>query len=102
MNFATAALSLFKEKSVRANNHNERGGAGLYPLWEEGGAGKYAGEPFVLLGGSSGVGQLSECPSVSRASDGPMATTSSSAASGEAHGLRSHHLDMLATQHRVR
>ncbi|KAI0091060.1 GroES-like protein [Irpex rosettiformis] len=32
-------------------------GAGLTPPWQAGGRGKYAGQPIVILGGSSAVGQ---------------------------------------------
>ncbi|KAA1476194.1 GroES-like protein [Dentipellis sp. KUC8613] len=51
VSFATAAVGLYAPKS-------KRGGAGLTPFWEEGGKGKYASEPIVVLGGSSCVGQL--------------------------------------------
>ncbi|TCD60664.1 hypothetical protein EIP91_009724 [Steccherinum ochraceum] len=34
------------------------GGAQLTPPWEEGGLGKYAGQPFLLFGGASSVGQI--------------------------------------------
>ncbi|EKM58622.1 uncharacterized protein PHACADRAFT_207433 [Phanerochaete carnosa HHB-10118-sp] len=48
---ATAALGLYDKKQ------KPHGGIGLTPPWEEGGGGKYAGEPIVILGGASGVGQ---------------------------------------------
>ncbi|KAA1476193.1 GroES-like protein [Dentipellis sp. KUC8613] len=51
VSFATAAVGLYAPKS-------KRGGAGLTPFWEDGGRGKYASEPIVILGGSSCVGQL--------------------------------------------
>ncbi|CAL1717202.1 unnamed protein product [Somion occarium] len=35
----------------------EGGGAELTPLWKPGGRGKYAGQPIVIFGGSSSVGQ---------------------------------------------
>ncbi|OCH88659.1 GroES-like protein [Obba rivulosa] len=48
---ATAALGLFDpyvfERSVR-----------LYPPWEDGGRGRYAGKPMVVFGGASCVGQF--------------------------------------------
>ncbi|KZT00923.1 GroES-like protein [Laetiporus sulphureus 93-53] len=47
---ATAAVGLF-------NQYSESGSAHLYPPWEPGGRGKYDGEPFLVFGGSSSVGQ---------------------------------------------
>lgn len=35
----------------------ERGGAELTPPWQTGGSGKYTGQPIVIFGGSSSVGQ---------------------------------------------
>ncbi|KAH8091371.1 GroES-like protein [Cristinia sonorae] len=35
----------------------ERGGAGLVAPWQNGGLGKYAGQPIVVFGGSTSVGQ---------------------------------------------
>jgi len=35
----------------------ERGGAEYYPFWREGGRNKYSGEPIVIFGGSTSVGQ---------------------------------------------
>ena len=35
-----------------------RRGLGLTPFWAEGGRGKYAGQPIVIIGGASNVGQL--------------------------------------------
>ncbi|THH23065.1 hypothetical protein EUX98_g8110 [Antrodiella citrinella] len=35
----------------------QQGGAGLTAPWREGGRGKYAGQPIVVLGGASSVGQ---------------------------------------------
>ncbi|KAH8074798.1 GroES-like protein [Cristinia sonorae] len=35
----------------------ERGGAGLVAPWQDGGVGKYAGQPIVVFGGSTSVGQ---------------------------------------------
>ena len=45
---ATAALGLYNEK---------KSGAGLTAPWE-GGRGKYAGQPILIIGGSSSVGQI--------------------------------------------
>ena len=49
---ATAALGLYDSK------HPPRGGLALTPPWEEGGRGKYAGQPIVISAGSSSIGQL--------------------------------------------
>ncbi|PCH39326.1 GroES-like protein [Wolfiporia cocos MD-104 SS10] len=46
---ATAALGLF--------NQGKSNSAGLYPPWEEDGSGRYAGQPIVIFGGASSVGQ---------------------------------------------
>ncbi|GJE89876.1 zinc-binding alcohol dehydrogenase family protein [Phanerochaete sordida] len=46
---ATSAVGLYNPKSG--------GGLGLTPAWEAGGRGKYAGEPILILGGASAVGQ---------------------------------------------
>ncbi|TFY82414.1 hypothetical protein EWM64_g1604 [Hericium alpestre] len=51
VSFTTAAVGLYAPKS-------KHGGAALTPFWEEGGMGKYADQPIVILGGSSCVGQL--------------------------------------------
>ena len=51
LTLATAALGLYNKKQ------EPNGGLGLYPPWEEGGRGKYAGQPIVIIGGSSSVGQ---------------------------------------------
>ncbi|KIP06233.1 hypothetical protein PHLGIDRAFT_91081 [Phlebiopsis gigantea 11061_1 CR5-6] len=51
LTMATAALGLYN-KSIQPF-----GGAALSPPWEEGGRGKYAGQPIVVLGGASSVGQ---------------------------------------------
>ena len=47
---ATAAFGLYSSPAQRL-------GAGLTPSWEESGRGKYAGQPILLVGGSSAVGQ---------------------------------------------
>ncbi|EKM58626.1 uncharacterized protein PHACADRAFT_207435 [Phanerochaete carnosa HHB-10118-sp] len=46
---ATASLGLY--------SHNEADGIALTAPWEEGGRGKYTGEPILIIGGSSAVGQ---------------------------------------------
>lgn len=51
LTLATAALGLY------ANRNEPDGGLGLTPPWEEEGRGKYAGEPILIAGGASGVGQ---------------------------------------------
>ncbi|GJE89873.1 zinc-binding alcohol dehydrogenase family protein [Phanerochaete sordida] len=48
---ATAAFGLYQAKQ------QPLGGLGLTPVWEEGGRGKYAGEPIVIIAGATGVGQ---------------------------------------------
>lgn len=48
----TAALGLYCGPS------GERSGAGLTPPWEEGGRGKYTGQPCLVFGGTSSVGQF--------------------------------------------
>ena len=48
----TAALGLYDTRPGL--------GAGLVAPWEEGGRGKYAGQPIVVIGGSSSVGQCGE------------------------------------------
>ncbi|TCD60724.1 hypothetical protein EIP91_009630 [Steccherinum ochraceum] len=47
---ATAAIGLYAPKA-------EFGGAALTAPWKDGGAGKYADEPILVIGGSSAVGQ---------------------------------------------
>ncbi|GJE98512.1 zinc-binding alcohol dehydrogenase family protein [Phanerochaete sordida] len=47
----TAAASLYNDKQPG------NGGAGLLPPWKEGGRNKYAGQPIVVIGGASSVGQ---------------------------------------------
>jgi len=46
---ATAALSFYSRKDA--------GGIALTAPWEEGGRGKYTGEPILVIGGASAVGQ---------------------------------------------
>lgn len=48
MSLATAALALYNPKPA---------GVGLEFAWEESGRGKYAGQPFLVIGGASSVGQ---------------------------------------------
>jgi len=47
LGLATAVIGLY----------NTGVGAGFAPFWEAGGAGKYAGKPIIVFGGSSSVGQ---------------------------------------------
>ncbi|OBZ66321.1 Zinc-type alcohol dehydrogenase-like protein C2E1P3.01 [Grifola frondosa] len=47
---ATAIIALY-------NKQDPARSLGLYPPWEEGGAGKYAGKSIFILGGASSVGQ---------------------------------------------
>ncbi|GJE88772.1 zinc-binding alcohol dehydrogenase family protein [Phanerochaete sordida] len=49
---ATAVLGMYGPK------RRPNGGIALTPPWEEGGRGKYAGEPFIVVGGASCVGQF--------------------------------------------
>ncbi|KAI0789988.1 GroES-like protein [Abortiporus biennis] len=49
--FDTAAIGLYQ-------NFQPGGGAGLYPPWLEGGRNKYSGQPIVVFGGSSSLGQF--------------------------------------------
>ncbi|KAJ3538749.1 hypothetical protein NM688_g6476 [Phlebia brevispora] len=48
--FDTACLGLYCPPT-------NRGGAGLTPPWEEGGHGKYAGQPILVLGGAAAIAQ---------------------------------------------
>lgn len=50
---AAAAVGLYGPKVTM-------GGAALMPPWREDGKGKYAGEPIVIVGGATSVGQCSE------------------------------------------
>ncbi|PSR83376.1 hypothetical protein PHLCEN_2v5755 [Hermanssonia centrifuga] len=49
LTLATASCGLYNTKS--------NSGAGFLAPWEEGGLGKYAGQPILVIGGSSSVGQ---------------------------------------------
>jgi len=49
LTLATAAIGFYQKKKA--------GGIGLDAPWEEGGRGKYAGEPILVIGGSAAVGQ---------------------------------------------
>jgi NADPH:quinone reductase-like Zn-dependent oxidoreductase len=51
LTLATAGLGLYNKKQ------QPNGGLALYPPWAEGGRGKYAGQPILVIGGSSSVGQ---------------------------------------------
>lgn len=52
---ATSAVALYHDPEDAVN-----GTCGLTPPWEEGGRGKYAGQPAVVFAGASSVGQISE------------------------------------------
>ncbi|KAK7682494.1 hypothetical protein QCA50_014294 [Cerrena zonata] len=52
-NFITAVNGLYIGPVPRM----ERGGAGLVPFWRTEGRGKYIGQPIVIVGASSSVGQ---------------------------------------------
>ncbi|OCH83896.1 GroES-like protein [Obba rivulosa] len=49
LGLATGALGLFDQYAD--------GSAKLFPPWEDGGRGKYAGKPILIFGGASSVGQ---------------------------------------------
>ncbi|KAI0342613.1 GroES-like protein [Trametopsis cervina] len=53
LTLATASFGLYSPPKPIPDH----GGAGFTPHWEEGGRGKYAGQPILILGGSSAVGQ---------------------------------------------
>ncbi|KAF7975769.1 hypothetical protein HWV62_8573 [Athelia sp. TMB] len=92
----TAAVGLYQKANL---------GAGLTAPWEQGGKGKYAGKPFIALGGSSSVGayvlQLAKLSGFS-----PVITTASShnaaylESLGATHVL-DRHLDSAALQKAV-
>ncbi|KAF7789620.1 hypothetical protein EIP86_000566 [Pleurotus ostreatoroseus] len=48
--FNTAAVGLYCQPG-------DRGGAALAPFWQDGGRGKYAGQPILILGGSTSICQ---------------------------------------------
>ena len=50
--FTTAACGLYVNPTAKGP-----GGAGLVAPWDQGGRGKYAGQPILIIGGSSSVGQ---------------------------------------------
>ncbi|EIN05617.1 NAD(P)-binding protein [Punctularia strigosozonata HHB-11173 SS5] len=52
LGLATSFTGLYAPKYDR-----QGGGAGLTPFYEEGGAAKYVGKPFVLFGGATSMGQ---------------------------------------------
>ena len=52
LTLATAALGLYDKKQ------KPFGGIGLTAPWLEGGRGKYAGQPILVVAGASSVGQL--------------------------------------------
>ncbi|KAA1467075.1 GroES-like protein [Dentipellis sp. KUC8613] len=51
LGFGTATMGLYAPRT-------EHGGAGLTAPWEEGGLGKYTGQPALVIAGSSSVGQF--------------------------------------------
>ena len=51
----TAALGLYGKRQEPFS------GIGLTPPWAEGGRGKYAVEPILIISGASGVGQHGTC-----------------------------------------
>ncbi|CAL1717314.1 unnamed protein product [Somion occarium] len=53
-NLTTAVNGLYSSVAFVAGGI-QRGGANLTPFWKEGGRGKYAAQPIVILGGSSSV-----------------------------------------------
>ena len=50
----TAALGMYSGPVA------ERSGAGLIPPWTEGGREKYKGQPCIVFGGATSVGQFGE------------------------------------------
>ena len=64
----------------------------LTPPWVEGGLDKYAGQPFVVLGGSSSVGQFGTSK-LFRASQKLMTAIPVSHPAREALRLQLHHRD---------
>ncbi|KAI0027304.1 GroES-like protein [Vararia minispora EC-137] len=52
---ATAAIGMYE---ARSEPGAISGGAGYTAPWEEGGRGKYAGQPIIISGGASSVGQF--------------------------------------------
>ncbi|VDC07631.1 unnamed protein product [Peniophora sp. CBMAI 1063] len=58
LTIATAAIAAYKPRGDKlAKAGQDIGGAGLTAPWEEGGRGKYAGQPALITSGSSSVGQ---------------------------------------------
>lgn len=53
LGLATAALGMY-------NVHDSHSSSVLFPPWELGGRNRYAGKPFVVLGGSTSVGHYGE------------------------------------------
>ncbi|KAH9919389.1 chaperonin 10-like protein [Fomitopsis serialis] len=69
LGLATAATGLFHEGAPTSS-------AGLFPPWEDGGRAKYAGEPILVIGGASSVGQY-VIQLTKLAGFGPIITTAS-------------------------
>jgi NADPH:quinone reductase-like Zn-dependent oxidoreductase len=59
LGLATAAIGMYEAHAAPGAGAGS-GGAGLTAPWEAGGRGKYAGQPVVVLGGASSVGQFGE------------------------------------------
>ncbi|KAI0057355.1 GroES-like protein [Artomyces pyxidatus] len=69
LGLGTAAMGMYAKKSAR-------GGAELYPPWEEDGIGKYSGQAILVTGGSSSVGQFA-IQLAKLSGFGPIITTAS-------------------------
>ncbi|KAH9834074.1 chaperonin 10-like protein [Rhodofomes roseus] len=69
LGMATAATGFFNADAPSSS-------VGLFPAWEDGGRGKYAGEPIVVIGGASSVGQY-VIQLAKLAGFGPIITTAS-------------------------
>ncbi|KAH9919388.1 chaperonin 10-like protein [Fomitopsis serialis] len=84
LGLATAATGLFNEGA-------ETGSVGLFPPWENGGRAKYAGEPILVIGGASSVGQY-VIQLTKLAGFGPIITTASLRNAGYLKGLGATHI----------
>ncbi|OCH85946.1 GroES-like protein [Obba rivulosa] len=79
-----AALGLF-------DPYTPSGSAKLFPPWEEGGRGKYAGKPIVIIGGSSSVGEFA-IQLAKLAGFSPLITTASPRNAGALKALGATHV----------
>lgn len=71
LTIATASIALYHPGEGAIN-----GTVALYPPWEEGGRGKYKGQPIIIIAGASSVGQFAI--QLARLSGfGPIITTAS-------------------------